>query len=224
MKTNEELRRDVMEEIRWEPLLRDVAAEIGVAARDGVITLSGQVDTYAKKLAAERAAQRVAGVSVVAVELVVKISKQHERNDIEIAQAVRNALKWHSAVNEDLIEVIVDNGTIYLDGTVDWDYEKKAAEMGVHDLIGVKGVVNRIKVKSKSVDPREIRNKIASAFHRSATIDSSHVHIEVNGNRVILTGKVRSWAERLDAENAAWSSPGVTAVENRVEVNTEVFV
>lgn len=224
MKTNEELRQDVMEEIKWEPLLRDVATEIGVTAKEGVVTLSGLVDTYAKKLAAERAAQRVAGVTVVAVDIDVKVSKAHQRSDTEIAQAVKYALHWHSAVNEDQVSVKVEHGTIYLDGTVEWDYEKKAAELGVHDLIGVKGVVNRIKVKSKSVEPREIRSKIASAFHRSATIDSSNVHIDVSGSRVVLRGKVRSWAERLDAENAAWSSPGVTSVENKLEVNTEVFV
>jgi osmotically-inducible protein OsmY len=224
MKTNQELQQDVMEEIKWDPLLCDVASEIGVTANDGVVTLSGLVSTYGRKRAAELAAQRVAGVTVVAVEIDVKVSTTHQRSDIEIAQAVRNALKWHSAVNEDLIEVKVDKGVIYLDGTAEWDYQRRAAEFGVRDLVGVRGVVNRILVKSKGVEPKEIKGKIAAAFHRSATVDSANLHIDVNGSRVVLNGKVRSWAERLDAENAAWSSPGVASVENKIEVDTEIFV
>ena len=160
----------------------------------------------------------------MAVDIAVKISGVHERGDIEIAHAVKNAMKWHSAVNEDLIEVLVDHGVIYLDGTVEWDYQKKAAEFGVRDLIGVRGVINRILVKSKVVESKEIKEKITAAFHRSAAVDSSNIHIEVIGSRVVLKGKVSSWAERLDAENAAWSSPGVTSVDNKIEVNTEIFV
>jgi osmotically-inducible protein OsmY len=224
MKTNEELRQDVMEEVKWDPFLRDVATEIGVTAKDGVITLSGLVSTYGKKLAAEKAAQRVAGVTVVAVDLEVKLSGIHKRTDIEVAEAVKNALKWHSAVNEDQIEVKVDDGGVYLDGSVDWDYQKKAAEFAVRDLIGVRFVINRVTVKTKAIEPKEMKGKISAALHRSATVDSGNIHLHINGSRVILKGEVRSWAERLDAENAAWSSPGVTTVDNEIEVNTEVFV
>lgn len=224
MKTNEELQQDVMEEIRWDPLLKDVASEIGVTAKDGVVTLSGMVDTYSKKLAAEHAAQRVGGVKVVAVDLEVRVEKLGVRTDTQLAEAIENALKWHSAVNEDLIEVKVDNGWVYMDGKVEWDYQKKAAENAVKDLIGVRGITNRIVVKTKEIESKEIKSKIAAAFHRSATIDSSNIDVEVVGSRVILRGKVRTWAERKDAENAAWASPGIMIVDNQIEVDTEIMV
>ena len=161
---------------------------------------------------------------VVAVDLEVKLSGVHKRSDIEVAEAVKNALKWHSVVNEDQIEIKVDEGIVYLDGTVDWDFQKEAAEFAVRDLIGVCFVTNRITVKTKTVEPKEIKGKISAALHRSATVDSGNIHIHVNGSRVILKGNVRSWTERLDAENAAWSSPGVTAVDNEIEVNSEILV
>jgi len=224
MKTNEELQRDVMEEIRWDPLLKDVASEIGVTAKNGVVTLSGLVDTYSKKLAAEHAAQRVHGVKVVAVDLEVRLNKLGSRTDTQIAEAIRNALTWHSAVNEDQIEIKVDNGWVFLDGKVEWDYEKKAAENAVKDLIGVRGLTNRIVVKAREVESKEIKSKIAAAFHRSATVDSSNVEVEVSGSRAILRGKVRTWAERKDAENAAWSSPGIMIVDNQIEIDTEMLV
>jgi osmotically-inducible protein OsmY len=224
MKTNEELRQDVMDEIKWNPLLHPIATQIGVTANDGLVTLSGMVETYAQKSAAERAAQQVAGVTVVAVDMEVRITAPHVRSDIEIAEAARNALKWHSSINEDDIEVKVENGWVYLDGTVEWEYLKRAAENAVSDLIGVKGVNNSIDVKSKTIDSKEIKGKIAKAFHRSATIDSSAVTVTASGSRVILAGKVRSWAERREAENAAWSSPGVMAVDNKIEIDTEILV
>lgn len=223
MKTNEELQKDVMEEIKWDPLLRNVASEIGVSAKDGVVTLSGMVDTYGKKLSAERAAQRVKGVKVVACDIDIKLSKIGIRTDIEIAEAIKNALKWHSAVNEDLIEVKVDNGWVFLEGEADWDYQKKAAEGAIEDLIGVRGVTNNILVKSHKVDAKEIKQKIAAAFHRSATIDSSSIGVDISGSRITLMGTVRSWAEKKEAENVAWSTPGVLVVDNKIDIDTEVF-
>jgi osmotically-inducible protein OsmY len=224
MKTNEELRKDVVEELKWDPSLRDVANGIGVLANDGVITLSGQVNTYSQKLAAEKAAQRVAGVTVVAVDLEVKVLDMHTKSDTEIAQAIRLALKWNTAVQEDNIEVKVDNGWVYLEGTADWEYQRKSAESSVRDLMGVRGVSNKIKVKSVVLNPEEIKRRISTAFHRSATLDSSNVILGIQGSRVTLTGKVRSWSEKNDAEEAVWSSPGVLAVDNRIEIDTEVFV
>ena len=223
MKTNEELQKDVMEEIKSDPLLRTIASEIGVTAKEGVVTLSGLVDSYSKKLAAERAAQRVMGVKVVAIDLEVKVRDTGSRTDIEIADAVKNALKWHTAVNEDLIEIKVDDGWISLDGTAEWDYQKKAAEVAVQDLVGVRGVTNRILVRSEAVDAREHKNKISAAFHRSATIDSSNVRVDVLGNKVTLHGKVRSWAEKREAENVALGLPGVVGVDNQIEIDTEIF-
>lgn len=224
MKTNEELRKDVVEEINWEPMLRDVASQIGVTANEGVITLSGLVNTYSQKLAAEQAAQRVAGVAVVAVDLEVKIIGKHQKSDIEIAAVVKDALKWNTAVKEDMIEVKVDDGWVYLDGTAQWEYQKRAAEYAVRDLMGVRGVTNRITVKTQVIDAKDIKSKISAAFHRSATVDSSNIILEVHGSRLTLRGKVRSWTEKKDAENAAWASPGVMVVDNKIEIDTEILV
>jgi osmotically-inducible protein OsmY len=224
MKTDSELQRDVMEEIKWDPQLKDIASQIGVTAKDGVITLSGIVNTYPKKLAAELAAQRVAGVKVVAIDLEVETPPSAIKTDTEIAIAIKNALSWHSGVNEDQIEIMVDNGWIYLDGVVEWEYMKKAAEKAVSDLIGVRGVTNRIQVKGAELDAKDVRRKINAAFHRSATIDASNIEIDVHSGKVKLTGKVRTWAERNDAESAAWASPGVIAVDNAIEIDTEILV
>lgn len=223
MKTNEELQKDVMAEIKWEPQLKDVHTQIGVSAKDGVITLSGMVGKYNEKLAAERAAQRVKGVKVVACDIEVKMGASGKKTDTEIAEAVRNALRWNSAVNEDKIEVKVDNGWIYLDGEVDWKYQKTAAQNSIEDLVGVRGVTNGIVQKASPVDDQDIKRKIAAAFHRHATIDSNAIKVETSGTKVTLRGTVSSWAEKEEAERVAWSSPGVLTVDNRIDISTEIF-
>lgn len=223
MKTNFELQKDVMAELKWEPQLRDVHTQIGVSARDGVITLSGIVDSYNKKIAAEKAVQRVHGVKVVACDLEVKPDSWGAKTDTEIAEAVKNALRWNSAVNDDHIEVKVDNGWVTLDGEAQWIYEKISAQNNVERLVGVKGITNNILIKPKDIDTKEIKNRIAAAFHRSAALDANELKIDVSGSRVTLKGTVRSWAEKETAEHTAWSSPGVLVVDNQINIDSEVY-
>lgn len=223
MKTNDELQKDVMDEIKWEPQLHDVYTQIGVSAKDGVITLSGMVDSYNKKVAAEKAAQRVHGVKVVACDIEVKWGPWGEKNDTELAEAVRHALKWNNAVNEDKIEVKVDNGWVSLDGEVAWNYEKVSAQTNVEGLVGIKGVTNNIRVKTREIDTKEIKNKIASAFQRNASLDANALTLEVSGSRVTIKGTVSSWSEKETAEKIAWSSPGVITVNNQIDIDSEVY-
>jgi len=224
MKTNEELRKDVMDEIKWDPELTKVATEIGVAAKDGVITLSGVVDTFWAKLCAERAAQRVSGVRVVACDIEVKvIGSLGKKTDTELAEAVRNALRWNTAVNDEDIKVKVDNAWVYLEGKVDFDHERRYAQQSVENLTGVRGVSNNVMLKEKQVNKEDIQRKITAAFQRSATVDSSSIRLETAGGKVILRGKVRSWAEKKEAENIAWAAPGVISVDNQIEIDVAVF-
>jgi osmotically-inducible protein OsmY len=220
MKTDLEIQKDVMEELKFEPILN--ASEIGVAVKNEIVTLSGTVDTFSKKVAAERAAKKVAGVRAVALDIDVKLSSFGKKNDTEIAQTVLNAIKWHSTLKEDKIKVKVEDGWVTLEGEVEWEFQRIAARTLVEDLLGVTGITNLLKVTPK-LSSKEIKQKISFAFHRSATIDSEKVSIEAIGNKVILTGKVRSWAEKKDAENAAWAAPGVSSVDNNIVIDTEIF-
>lgn len=224
MKTDDEIRKDVMEEIRWDPQLTNIASQIGVTVKNEVVTLSGIVDYYSQKLAADNAAQRVKGAKVVATDIEVKGADNSQlKTDAQIGEAIRNALTWHSAVNEDLIHIKVEDGWVYLDGEVDWDYERKAAETSVENIIGVKGVFNKIKIKNVPVDPKEVKKKITAAFHRHASMDSANISVVVSGGKVTLTGKVRTWEERKDAERVAWSMPGVVEVNNNLMIDSEIY-
>ena len=216
MKSDIQIQNDVIEELKWEPSLN--APEIAVAVKNGVVTLSGQVDSYMKKLAAEQAAKRVAGVKAIAEDIQVGVSPELRKSDTEIAEAVLNALKWHTAVNESKIKVKVENGNVKLEGEVDWEYERLSAKSSIEHLTGVRSVINLITIKPK-IKPSDIVQLITAALQRSATIDAKKVRVDVVGNKVILTGQVRSFAEKEDAEKAAWFAPGVSVVESKLEVS-----
>ena len=220
MKTDSQIQKDVMAQLKWEPFL--TASEIGVAVKNGVVTLSGIVDTYSKKLGAEKAAKKVSGVKAVAEDIQIGVSPAYNKSDTEIAEAVLNALKWHSAVQEEKIKIKVENGVVTLDGEVEWDFQRTNAKRAVENLTGVRAVYNMIALKPK-ITASGIEQKIQASFQRSATIDSGKITADVAGSKVILRGKVRSFAEKDDAENAAWFAPGVTSVENKIEMEIPEF-
>lgn len=215
MKSDIQIQKDVMDEIKWEPFLN--ASEIGVAVKNGIVTLSGQVDSFSKKLTAEKAAKRVAGVKAVAEDIQVGVSPSFRKTDADIAEAVLNALKWHTAVQEEKIKIKVEDGIVRLDGEVEWEYQRSNAKSAVEHLAGVRSVINSISIRPK-VTPTDIQNKINAAFHRSATVDAGKVSAEVSGSKVTLRGTVRSLAEKEDAEKAAWNAPGVNSVDSRIEI------
>jgi osmotically-inducible protein OsmY len=216
MKTDTELQQDVMNELKWEPTIR--AAEIGVGVKDGVVTLSGYVDSYVKKLVAERAAARVFGVREVAEEIQVRLPGSLKRPDKDIAGMVADVLEWNVLVPYDRVKVHVQDGVVTLSGEVDWGYQKYAAEEAVHHLMGVVCLNNQITVKP-AIKPQDVKDKIKSAFQRNALLDSRRITVETGGGKVILSGSVRSWGERAEAQWAAWAAPGVFEVENNIIIS-----
>jgi len=209
------LRNRVLAELDWEPSLD--ASAVGVAVKDGVVTLSGSVRSYADKMNAERAVKRVAGVKAVAEDLLVQLPGIAERSDTDIAQSVLSALRFNVAVPYSQIQVTVDGGWVVLDGDVEWQFQKAAAQAAIKHIMGVRGITNRITVKP-SVNAADVRAKIQSALVRHAQRDANDIKVEANDGRVVLRGSVHSWQEREQAEEAAWSAPGVSKVENNVIV------
>jgi osmotically-inducible protein OsmY len=209
-----QLQQSVLAEINWEPSV--TAGHIGVTASGGVVTLSGHVDSYAKKLAAETAARRVKGVKAVAEEIEVRLPFDTKRSDEDIAAAI-DRLAWNASVPKDSVSVNVENGWVTLTGQVDWWYQKDAVEQDIRPLHGVRGISNQTTIKPR-VNTINLSDEITHALHRSWFFDPDHVHVRAEGGKVVLTGTVHSSYERQVAAQTAWSAPGATNVENNLAV------
>ena len=216
MRLDSDIKRDVEDELRWDPDID--ATDIGVAVHNGIVTLTGFVRSYAQRTEAERDAKRVAGVVGVANDIEVRLPVLDQRPDPEIARDAASALKAELPFSSENIKVVVRDGWLTLEGAVEWNYARERAESSVKRVRGVKGVTNAITLKPK-VQPHEVRRKIEDALRRSAELDASRITVEANGDEVILRGTVKSWAERQEAERAAWAAPGVTKVENRITIS-----
>ena len=214
-KSDEQLRKDVLDELHWDPSVG--RAEIGVVARDAVVTLTGQVDSFAKRWAAMKAAERVKGVVAVADELTVHLPTDLRRTDMDIAHMVAEALRWDIQVPDERIKARVDEGWVSLDGEVDWEYQRNAALRAVRNLTGLRGITNNITLKARAWAP-EVKTRIETALKRTADVDAGHITVLADQGKVTLKGTVHSWSAREDAERAAWSAPGVTWVKDELVV------
>jgi osmotically-inducible protein OsmY len=216
MKTAEDIRQDVIDEMTWERSLDTPG--IGVAVHGDTVTLTGHVRSYAEKRAAEKAVKRVHGVIAVANDLEVRLPSSLQRDDTDIAAAAASAIKWSAPVPGS-VSATVEHGWVTLDGVVDWAFQRRYAENAVRDLAGVRGVSNQISVRPRAV-PTDVIDRIRKAFQRSAQIDADYISVDVTGGKVTLSGNVRSWSERTEAEHAAGAAAGVTEVDNHLHVSS----
>jgi osmotically-inducible protein OsmY len=216
MKTDKQIQQDVIAELGWEPSVN--AAHIGVEVTDGVVTLAGHVSNYTEKSNAERAAQRVAGVKALAVEMDVKLPGSSKRNDADIARSAENVLQWATYLSPDSIKVKVEGGWITLSGEVEWDYQRQTTIDAVRHLSGVTGVSDQIVIKPK-VSSTLVKSDIEAALKRRARTDAQRISVEVQGSDVTLTGSVHSWSERDLARDSAWGTPGVRNVVDKMTVS-----
>jgi osmotically-inducible protein OsmY len=215
--TDEDIQREVLLELKWDAEI--APNEVGVAVKNGIVTLTGYVDSFSKKWAAERAALRVRGVKGVADEIEVRLSSANQSTDPEIAETATRALAMNSVVPKDAVQVTVSHGWVTLRGEVEWQYQRREAERVVRNLRGVKGISNLITLRPRTgPSPEELRKKIEDALVRTAETDAENITVSTQGSKVILSGTVRSWAERREAERVAWLAPGVTEVENRIRL------
>ena len=216
MKNDSKIQSDIIQELKWDPSV--IHEKIGVSVSDGIATLSGSVPNFLQKSAAERAAQRVAGVKAVVEKIEVRLPGSSKRDDQDLAKAILNQFRWTVQVPDELIKANVENGWVELTGEVEWDFQRNAAETCVRSLTGVKGVTNNIGIMAKRVEAAAIKQKIEEALKREAEREARRISVEVDGSKVILSGKVHSFAELEDARWAAWSAVGVTNVINNLRI------
>jgi osmotically-inducible protein OsmY len=215
MKTDAQLKKDVSNELEWDPSIN--ASQVGVAVKDGVVTLTGHLNTFSEKYAIERTVARISGVKAIAVELDVKLAPDHTRSDTEIAAAADSALKWHVGVPAEHIQIKVEKGWVTLKGEVEWDFQRRNAEKAVRHLVGVVGVSNSVTLKP-SITPADVAKRIRDAFARHAEREAKNIDVTITGATVTLRGSVDSLAERGAAFGAAWAAPGIVSVVNELTV------
>lgn len=216
MKTNEILQKDVQDAIKWEPLLH--AAEIGIIVKDGVMTLTGTVDSYAKKIEAEQATKMVCGVKAVVEKIEIKYGNYGKKTDEDIAKEIINAFRWNWSIPDEKIKVKVEHGWVTLTGIVNWNYQKEASNDALKNLLGIVGISNNIRIQSESKDRIE-KSSIENALARNWSIDGATIAVKVKDNDVTLSGSVASYYQKDEAERIAWNAPGITSVSNELELH-----